>query len=341
MTTNSEYSIITNNLTIGYSQKNIKNELLSNLNLNAKPGSLIALIGENGSGKSTLLKTILRLHNPISGKISLFDKSLNSYSLNSLAKIISYVSTEIISVQNLTVFNLVALGRFPYTNWLGKLNKEDKAIVNNSLEQVGMIKHINKNVNEISDGERQRVLIARTLAQNTPITILDEPTSFLDMPNKFEIIHLLNQLAKEKSKTIIFSTHDLNIAIQEADILWLINEKKIIKGTSEDLILNGEFSKIFEKSKLDFNIETGEFGITRNLTKSITLKGKGASYLWTYKALKRFGIKINPNKKNGISVIIREKNSKTYWELQGTGETKIVNSIQKLIEALNLITYFD
>lgn len=327
---NSTNSISLEDLTIGYSGKT-NNKILSNLNLKASTGNLIALIGENGSGKSTLLKTILRLQNELSGKIKLFNQQLKSYSLNNLAKTISYVSTEIISVQNLSVFNLVALGRFPYTNWLGKLNKEDIEMIHNSLEQVGMQQYLNKNINEISDGERQRILIARTLAQDTPITILDEPTSFLDLPNKFEIINLLHQLTKENSKTIIFSTHDLSIALQEADLLWLIDDENIIEGAPEDLILEGQFSKIFENTKLNFNLDNGEFAIERKFKNSISLKGDGQEYYWTQKALKRYGFKIVTEVNCEINVVIRNENSKITWSIIYKNNVKEVKNILELL----------
>ncbi|NOZ48395.1 MAG: ABC transporter ATP-binding protein [Chlorobi bacterium] len=338
MISKTKYSIETNNINIGYQNKQKPIILLKELNLKAKEGNLIALIGENGSGKSTFLRTLLRLHNSLSGQVLLFDKPINSYSLNKLARLISFVSTEVISIQNMTVFNLVSMGRFPYTNWIGKLYKEDKDIIYESLSLVGMAGFIHKNIDEISDGERQRVLIARTLAQDTPVIVLDEPTSFLDLANKFEIIHLLRTLAVEKNKTIIFSTHDLNIALQEADLFWLIKNNNIVEGIPEDLILNGKFDELFENSKLNFNSETGFFSINKNNSKNLnfTLSGTGKVFFWTEKALMRTGFRINEIGNTDGEILIENENNKAIWIFSVSGKSDKFDSIEQLIQYIKL-----
>ena len=320
-----------NDLTIGYSDRGLReNKVFSNINLNARKGELIVLIGRNGIGKSTLLRSIARLQESLSGDIAIFGKPYKAISRNQFAKWMSFVSTEIISVSNLKVFDLVSLGRFPYTNWFGKLNSEDIKLINEALELVGMENFAEKNVNEISDGERQRVLIARTLAQNTEIIVLDEPTAFLDLPNKYEIIHILNRLANKKKKLIILTTHDLNIAIQEADKIWLMDSELIVEGAPEDLILNKAFEKIFEESKLSFDINKGEIMVDKKSGNKICLTGEGNEYFWTKKALERMNYLVCSETVNCPLVTVEKVNEKLRWIYQKNDKKCTLNSIYDL-----------
>ncbi len=280
-------------LAIGYHGKG-KDYLsvYSDINLEAAQGEMIALVGENGIGKSTLLRTLARLQEKTKGSVRLMGKEQHLYSRRSYARLVSFVSTEIVNVHNLKVFDLVALGRFPHTNWLGKLNVHDRSLVVKSLNLVGMAHMARKNVSEISDGERQRVMIARTLAQDTPVIILDEPTAFLDLPNKYELIQLLSTLAVEEKKTVIFSIHDLNIALHQADKIWLMHPKRIISGAPEDLILTNVFDDLFPKSRLHFDKRKGDYLFKKERTSNIGLKGKGLKYYWTKKALERIHYRV-------------------------------------------------
>ncbi len=327
------------NLDIGY-QKSKKDShiLFRNLNISARSGELIALIGKNGIGKSTLLRNIAGLQNPINGKILFFDKDLKKYNRNEFARMVSFVSTEIINVSNLTVSDLVALGRFPHTNWFGKLKPNDIFRAEKALEMVGMNSFSHKNVNEISDGERQRVMIARTLAQDTRIIVLDEPTAFLDLPNKYEIVHLLNQLSKTEKKTIIFSTHDLNIAIQEADKIWLMLDNKIIEGAPEDLILSETLNKIFEKSNLSFDKIKGDFRMKRKHTEKIGLKGDGLLYTWTKKALERLNFTIEKDNTTIRHIVVDNTKSNCNWQYINENDKFVFKSIYELSLFLKLQT---
>jgi iron complex transport system ATP-binding protein len=212
--------------------------------------------GLMGSGKSTFLKTISSLIPQLEGNILLKNRNLKEYSSQQLATLTGYVSTEMIWIDEMSVYELVLLGRFPYTNWLGTLTESDKQAVQLAIEQVGIKDLINRKINEISDGERQRAMIARTLAQNTELILLDEPSAFLDIPNKYEIAGLLKTLC-EKGKTVLFSTHDLNLALSFADKIFLIDGDKIIQGAPEDLIINGEIQRIFKTDKFSFDSLTG------------------------------------------------------------------------------------
>ncbi|NOQ27196.1 MAG: ATP-binding cassette domain-containing protein [Bacteroidales bacterium] len=319
------------NLEIGYpSKKDVNNILFKNINLSGNTGELIALVGKNGIGKSTLLRNIAGLQESIKGDILFFDKHKESYSRTEFARMVSFVSTEIVNINNLSVFDLVSLGRFPHTNWFGKLRSDDIIKSKRALEMVSMDSFARKNVNEISDGERQRVMVARTLAQDTQIIALDEPTAFLDLPNKYEIVHLLNKLSKQENKTIIFSTHDLNIAIQEADKIWLMLEDEIIEGAPEDLILNETFNKIFEKSNLSFDKLKGDFRMKRTHSEKIGLIGEGVYYNWTKKALERLNFLVKKSNESILNVNIEEKDDRHVWKLNESGNIHEFNSIYEL-----------
>ncbi|MFP4025054.1 MAG: ABC transporter ATP-binding protein [Thiohalospira sp.] len=318
-------------LSIGY-QKTKKEglTLFNNINLSGREGELIALIGKNGIGKSTLLRNIAGLQNALKGDILFSNQKIQTIKRNEFARLVSFVSTEIVNVSNLKVFDLVALGRFPHTNWLGKLKEEDILQSLKALEMVGMKSFINKNVNEISDGERQRVMIARTLAQDTKIIVLDEPTAFLDLPNKYEIVHLLNHLSKNENKTILFSTHDLNIAIQEADKIWLMLENEIIEGAPEDLIISDTLNRVFKESNLNFDKLKGDFRIKRKHAKKIGLTGEGLPYNWTKKALERLNFAIDKGNTSINYVEVNQDNNVLNWKFKNENDTFVFESIYEL-----------
>ena len=215
-------------------------------------GEFTALIGRNGTGKSTLLRTIAGLAKPLSGYITINGRRLDGMSRREAAELISFVSTDEVRVTNLKVFDVVGLGRAPYTNWVGTLSPDDKFKVYGALELVGMTSFSHKSIDTLSDGERQRVMIARALAQDTPIILLDEPTAFLDLPNKYEICLLLRQLAHKEGKCIIFSTHDLNIALELCDTIAMLQGGQFYYGTTQMLIDSGNLDRLFEGTSLTF-----------------------------------------------------------------------------------------
>jgi iron complex transport system ATP-binding protein len=301
-------------LSIGYITSGKQQVLLSSLSVQAGKGELVALIGRNGAGKSTLLRTLTKQLPPLSGKINIIDKNLEDYSMSRYARFVSFVSTEVVRVNNLRVIDLVALGRFPHTNWLGKLQPEDHRIVSDAIASVGLSHLAYKNSNQISDGERQRVMIARAIAQDTPIIILDEPTAFLDITNRYEIVDLLLNLSRQKEKTIVFSSHDLSIAMQEADKIWLMDDKNILQGAPEDLIINNSFNKLFQNSRVRFDVQTGEFRLHKKSVAKITLSGNNKLLIWTRKALERVGFGI-ANDVQEISINVGFAENKPVWEL--------------------------
>ena len=294
-----------------------------NLNLKIADCELVALIGRNGIGKSTLLRTIARLQPALSGKIEIAGKPLKHYSRSRMADIMSIVVTDPVNVAHLTVRQLVSLGCFPHSNWLGKLSKKNIDLIEDAMNMTGVSKLANKNLHEISDGERQRAMIARALAQDTELILLDEPTAFLDMPNRFEIVNLLKRLTRTREKTILFSTHDLNIAMQEADKLWLIEAGAIQEGAPEDMALNGQFSEMFEGTKLKFNDNTGQFSVERNNIRQIKMFGEGKNFFWTKKALERLDFSVEKiETENQADITVNAENNVISWTLK-TYEKKL------------------
>lgn len=251
----------TSNLSIGYKTKSSTIIIGKNLNVNLREGKLIALIGANGIGKSTLLRTITGIQKPISGTILLNEKNIHELNSLTLAQNLSVVLTEKLPPSNLTVWELIALGRQPYTNWIGKLTPKDISKVNEAIEltQIGHLK--SKMHYEISDGQLQIVLIARALAQDTPLIILDEPTTHLDLLHKVVLFKLLKKLTQETGKCILFSTHDIDMAIQLSDEMIIMTPKTIVQDQPCNLILKGSFNTLFQGEHIVFDSEKGKFVI--------------------------------------------------------------------------------
>ena len=288
-----EKIIALNAASIGYKGKaNSMKVVKLDISVYALKGELVALIGGNGVGKSTLLRTIAGFQPSAGGEVLIRGKQVNAYREKELALMMSFVSTEIIRVPNLSVFDLVSLGRYPYTNWFGKLVDEDRYIVEEAIKSVGLQGYENRMVNYISDGERQKAMIARTLAQNTDVIVLDEPTAFLDLSNKYEIVHILHELASEKGKTILFSTHDLTTAIAESDRIWLMLDESVEQGSPEDLILDGNFESLFHNDHLYFDPEKGDFRIRKQTKRKALVTGNGIALDWTIKAVERNGYEV-------------------------------------------------
>jgi iron complex transport system ATP-binding protein len=253
----------TKDLSIGYASKKERTIVASNINIELHRGELVGLVGGNGIGKSTLLRTITNVQNALGGEIYINDKQIKKYPAIDLAKVMSLVLTEQMISKNLSVFELVALGRQPYTNWVGNLSKNDITIVNNALTQTNISTLKHKRCYELSDGQLQKVMIARALAQDTDLIILDEPTTHLDMYHKAYILKLLQKLAKETGKTILFSSHEIDLAIQLCDRLIVMSKDNVVSDTPCNLISKGTFESLFPKDLIAFDEKTGSFRVKK------------------------------------------------------------------------------
>ena len=261
--TNENIILRTENLAIGYQQKKDSKIIASNINLEIEKGKLVTILGKNGIGKSTLLRTLSKVQTPISGDIFIHQKKLNELTEKELSTQLSLVLTERLPESQLTVYELIALGRQPYTNWMDKLSAKDIEKVETAIHQTE-IEHLKNNrFYELSDGQLQRVLIARALAQDTEIIILDEPTAHLDMHHTIKIFSLLQKLVAETQKTVLISSHEVNLSIQLADEIILITEDSFHCGTPQKLIEKDAFDTLFPKDLINFNKELQQFVISK------------------------------------------------------------------------------
>jgi iron complex transport system ATP-binding protein len=224
------------NLNIGYTVKQGIKEILSGLDFTIGKSELVGLVGSNGIGKSTLLKTIIGSLKPLSGEVILNEKNTDSLSPGELSKLISIVLTDKVGGFNLSVFDVAASGRIPYLNAFGQLRAEDIVIVDQCLETIGMKELKGRLFDELSDGQKQKVLIAKSLAQQTPVILMDEPTAFLDFESRKQLFRILKQLVNEQQKTVIVSSHDLDILFRNSDrILYLKGNKDYYFGSSAEI----------------------------------------------------------------------------------------------------------
>ena len=287
-----ETTIRLRDLSIGYPDKHNTKRVAEHLNASIHSGELTCLLGTNGVGKSTLPRTLSAFQPPLGGTIDLLDRPLSAYDDRQLATVIGVVLTEKSDIRNMTVEELVGLGRSPYTGFWGTLKEGDRRIVHEAIARVRIEPLTQRMVHTLSDGERQKVMIAKALAQETPIIFLDEPTAFLDFPSKVEVMQLLHNLTHTLQKTVFMSTHDLELALQIADKIWLMDRTNgIAIGTPEDLSLEGKLSSFFSRKGITYDTETGFFRIDTDYRREIHLHGHGSRYAMVRKALQRNGIR--------------------------------------------------
>ena len=287
-----EETIRITDLSIGYRSKHSVKTVSEGISDTIRSGELTCLLGENGAGKSTLLRTLSGFLPPLAGGISILGKPLQAYREKELATVIGVVLTEKNNLQNMTVAELVGMGRSPYTGFWGRLSAEDRRKVDASLELVGIVSLRDRMMQMLSDGERQKVMIAKALAQETPVIFLDEPTAFLDYPSKVEILHLLHRLSRDMQKTVFLSTHDLELALQIADQLWLMARGHgVTVGTPEDLALSGTLDSFFKRKGVVFEKQTGLYRIEPEYHAEVCLEGDPVVCEMVRKALRRNGIR--------------------------------------------------
>ena len=316
-------------LATGYSGRKHTTVITHDINASLYSRELTCLLGPNGAGKSTLLKTLTAFLPPLKGEILIRERPLNDYSESELSKIIGVVLTERLNINNMSVDELVGMGRSPYTGFWGHMSADDRLIVEESIALVGIEGLRGRMVQTLSDGERQKVMIAKVLAQETPVIFLDEPTAFLDYPSKVEIMQLLQTLSRERNKTVFLSTHDLELALQIADKVWLLDKPHgVTIGTPEDLALKGEMTKYFHKDGVTFDIESGLFKIDHRLTDSITLEGKGPVANMVRKALAR----------HGVSAVAEDNDNRIFADESGIRLNGVSHpDIDSLLDAVDLL----
>jgi cobalamin transport system ATP-binding protein len=250
-------------LSIGYKTKKKETVVADKINFELQKGQLIGLVGANGIGKSTLLRTLINVQPVISGSVFLNKQNIYKLSTVELAKQLSIVLTEQLTSKNLSVYELIALGRHPYTNWIGSLTDSDEETINNAINLVNINNLRDKKCFELSDGQLQKVMIARALAQDTDIIVLDEPTTHLDMYHKAYILKLLQKLTKETGKTILFSSHEIDLAIQLCDTMIVMTETNVVCDQPCNLISHGIFESLFPRDLISFDKATGSFRVSK------------------------------------------------------------------------------
>ena len=318
-----EKLLTTSALRIGYGKAETANLLFKDLELELNKGQLVCFMGPNGAGKSSLIRTLAGLQRPLGGQVIL-DSSLP------FPRQVSVVLTDKPSFTNTTVRELVAYGRYPYLNWRLDMGEDDRKMIDESIRKVNISSLADKNISELSDGQLQMVMIARALAQDTPVILLDEPTAHLDLNNRVVIMKLLRTLAGEMQKAILVATHELDLALQTADLIWLTGSAKdIITGLPEDLVLNGSFDQTFKFKGYD--LRSGKVFHEAYRNKSVQLRGEGYHFLWTKNALERTGFTVT-QEESDLSVIIEIEETKPRWTLQKNNRLYHVNSIAALIK---------
>ena len=285
----------TQNLTIGYPARRGLPRLISeSIHVRLEPGELVCLLGPNGVGKSTLLRTLAGMQPPLHGQVRVAGADVYRLPPRQLARCLSVVLTDRAEVGALSVRTVVALGRYPYTDWTGRLTAHDEAVVDKALAAVGIAAFAPRSVHELSDGERQKVLIARALAQEPQLLLLDEPTAFLDLPRRVELMAILRRLTRQDGRAVLLSTHDLELALRSADQLWLFQPDGSIRvGAPEELVLEGALQAAFHSEGVAFDPHTGAFTFPQPSVGQVDVVGDDLAALWTRRALEREGFTVN------------------------------------------------
>lgn len=279
-------------LAIGYraGRGSAGKSVLAGLHLELHAGELVCLLGPNGAGKSTLLRTLGGLQEPLAGRLTVDGGDFASLSPAARARKAAIVLTDRADAGNLSVYALAALGRHPHTGWSGLLRAEDRAAVRRGLEEAGAYELRDRLFDELSDGEKQRVMLARALAQEPSLLLLDEPTAFLDLPRRVETMRVLRRLARERNRAVLLSTHDLDLAVRAADRLWLMPPGGPVRsGTPEDLALGGWIGSAFDQGDVAFDAATGQFRVHGHAGRTVRISGDPVLAFWAGRALEREG----------------------------------------------------
>jgi iron complex transport system ATP-binding protein len=310
----------TTDLIVGYTKDKKDFPLFEKLDLCLYHGELVCFMGSNGIGKTTLIKTLAGLQKPLQGSVQFPDNQS-----------VALVLTDRITSALMTVQDLVTYGRYPYLDWSISLSAKDYEIIERAIKLVHLESLLSKRLFELSDGQLQMAMLAKALAQDTPILFLDEPTAHLDLNNRVEIMNILRSLSRSSGKSILIATHELDLALQTADRIWLATpDHKILQGIPEDLVLDGTFDDVFQFK--GFDLKTGKMSHEAHRNVEIQLEGTGHEYLWTKNALERSGYRIKSSAQ--IKVLIVQKENKTIWEVIKGNEKKEFLLLATLLQAL-------
>ena len=320
-------------LAIGYaSPRTPAHVVAEDINISLNESELVCLIGPNGGGKTTLMRTLAGMQLPLAGRVAIDGRDIHTMPARERAKRLSVVLTERVSAGLLSAYAMVGLGRYPHTNWSGALSDKDHEIIQSAIRMVGAETFMHRSVSELSDGERQKIMMARALAQEPRLMILDEITAFLDLPRRVEIMRLLRRLARTTGRAILLSTHDLDLALRSADRIWLLPKGGALQaGAPEDLVLNGAFESAFASEGIDFDREHGSFRIHQRFEAEVELVGEGAALFWTRRALEREGLHVQENgQPASIRVEIVAEGLSLRWQLTHGGQTHTYDALYDL-----------
>jgi iron complex transport system ATP-binding protein len=286
-------------------------------------------MGPNGVGKSSLIRTLAGLQNPLTGKVVFGPQDAEADPMK-----VAVVLTDKITAASMTAGELIAYGRYPYLDWSVTMSSEDKWHIARAIEQVHIENILHKKLFELSDGQLQLVMVARALAQDTPVILLDEPTAHLDLNNRVEIMKLLRHLSRKMNKSILVATHELDLALQTADEIWLTECRSILTGIPEDLVLNGSFDRVFQFK--GFDLKSGKIQHEVYQKKVIHIEGAGADYLWTKNAFERMGYHVIHSDVSTIHdelyVRVEVEETRPRWILKKQNRLYNLGSIAELIE---------
>ncbi|MCU0647424.1 MAG: ABC transporter ATP-binding protein [Gemmatimonadaceae bacterium] len=326
-------ALVATELSIGYSGHR---PLIEQVSLEAHPGEFICVLGRNGIGKSTLLRTLAGLHAPLAGEVRLGEQVVASMSPEQRAQQVAVVLTDRIPMPGLTARDVVELGRLPFTSWLGVLSTADHQMVEESLRVVQATALAARTVDDLSDGERQRVMIARALAQRPTMLLLDEITAFLDLPSRVAMMTLLRGLARSRGCLVILSTHDLELSLQLADRLWLLpGDGLLIDNVPEAIALDGHVSRAFDQQHVHFAMERGTFTLTPAEGPPVQVAGEQPARFWTAQALKRSGWTVDEASDRVSVVVDVGRDGDGYrWVTSNGEEHQTCRSLAELLSVL-------
>ena len=326
-------ALSTQGLAIGYDHGDSARCIASGLDLTLPAGEFVCLLGPNGTGKSTLIRSLSGMQAPLAGDILLAGQDFRSIPPRQRARLVSVVLTDALPMGMMDAYAMVALGRHPYSGWFGSMGPADHARIEWSLEAVGARDLARRQVSELSDGERQKVSIARALAQATKVMLLDEPTAFLDLPRRVELMRILRDLAHSEGLALLLSTHDLDLALRFADRLWVLNaDGQLIQGYPEAIAMSGEFAQVFETENLDWDPSSGSFRAHPIPCLHAKVVGEGIPALWTKRALERLGFGLTEDA-NAAAVSI-EIDNENQWRVTRGEQQHEVASTTEMIEWL-------